>query len=168
MMCYGQQASFSVKIFAPVPPVPPIPPAPTGYVVLENDEDNDMNRADLVMVSPSQVGFWVILPSGRCVLHCRAMKYDKVRGEWYYGPWHEDHNMSYEKYRHSSFYNRNFHDYMNERYPKYYERHFKDERRDDRDRDHDKRFRDDRNDDKKWHDDKNDKKWHDRDRDDHR
>jgi hypothetical protein len=120
-VCMASYAQFgvSVRINAPMPPLPPMPP--TGFVVMPTDDD-DMNRPDLVVVSPTQMGFWVPTPSGR-ILRCRTMRYDG--GEWYYGPWHNDNNMTFNRYQHSSFYNMHFNNYMQERYPKYYDRRFK-------------------------------------------
>jgi hypothetical protein len=116
------QFSASFRVNVPVPPPPPIPPP--GYVILPSEDEN-MNRPDLMVISPTQVGFWVQMPSGRYVLHCRAMRYDRDLGEWYYGPWHEDYNLNYNRYRHSSFYNMPFNNYMQQRYPKYYDKRFR-------------------------------------------
>jgi hypothetical protein len=101
MLLSHAQVTFSVRVTPPLPPPPPQPPM--GYVVLSSDDD-DMNRNDLVVIGPGQVGFWIQEPSGRYVLHCRSMQYDHGSGEWFYGPWHEDRHMTYDRYRHSSFY----------------------------------------------------------------
>jgi hypothetical protein len=158
---------FSVHFSAPMPPPPPLPPP--GFVVISPD-DEDMNRSDLMVISPNRVGFWVMNPYGRYVLHCRSMQYDRRSGEWFYGPWHEDRNMTYDRYRHSSFYNKPFNNYMQERYPKYYDKRFnhrekqewkEEKRRDDRqDNWKEEKRKDDRRDDKQdW----DNKKKHDKD-----
>jgi hypothetical protein len=155
------QVQFSVHITPP--PLPPPPEPPTGFVVLSSDDD-DMNRSDLMVIGPGQVGFWVQDLAGRYTLSCRSMQYDRSSSEWFYGPWHKDH-MTYDQYRRSSFYNTPFNTYMKEKYPHYYDRRcnrqkheWKEEKqRDDRqDRNWNDKRHDDRRDWDKRHDD-NDK-----------
>lgn len=77
------QVGLSVNINVNRPAHPP-----EGYVA--TCDDDDMFREDLVVINNTCVGFWVILPTGRRILHCRNMWYDRKAGDWYYGPWHEN------------------------------------------------------------------------------
>jgi len=96
--------------------------APEGYVA--TCADDDMFREDLFVINTTCVGFWVVLPTGGRVLHCRNMWYDRKGRDWYYGPWHEDRTVTYISYRRCPYYNVRFHDYMHRGYPRYYERRF--------------------------------------------
>jgi len=119
------QAQFNVSVHIPMPPQPPVPPP--GFVILPTDDER-MNRSDLVVINPNQIGYWVQIPygtPGRYVLHCRTMRYDRDLGEWFYGPWYENYSMTLDRYRRSSFYNKHFNDYMKERYPTYYNKRFR-------------------------------------------
>jgi hypothetical protein len=97
--------------------------APEGYVA--TCDDDDMFREDLFVINNTCVGFWVVLPTGGRVLHCRNMWYDRKTRDWYYGPWREDRTVTYVGYRHGPYYNVRFHDYMHRTYPRYYERRFR-------------------------------------------
>jgi len=97
--------------------------APEGYVA--TCDDDDMFREDLFVINNSCVGFWVVLPNGVHVLHCRNMWYDRQTRDWYYGPWHEDRTVSFARYSRGPYYNVRFHDYMHRTYPRYYERRFR-------------------------------------------
>lgn len=122
--------SVNINVTAPVPvppfvPVPVQPPSqPDGYVVVA-DNDEDMNRDDLIIYDKGHVGFWLLLPSGDYVFRCRAMRYDRGAGEWYYGPWYERHDIDYHRYHMIHSHPEHFRDYMHRKYPRYYDRNFR-------------------------------------------
>ena len=118
----GVGISVNIGINQPAAPPPP-PPPPKGYYA-PSDDDEDMYRDDLVMINKTTIGFWVLLPTGYRVLHCRTMMYDQKHDEWYYGPWHEDRNRVYSNYRRSPYFGLVFYDYMHKNYPNYCERRF--------------------------------------------
>lgn len=97
--------------------------APEGYIA--TCDDDDMFREDLCVINNTCVGFWVVLPTGVHVLHCRNMWYDRQTRDRYYGPWHEDRTVSFARYSRGPYYNVRFHDYMHRTYPRYYERRFR-------------------------------------------
>jgi hypothetical protein len=118
----GISVDINVDKRAPAPaPAPMPPPAPEGYAVgYENDDD--MYRDDLVVIDRTTIGFWVVLPSGHRVLHCRSLWWDRRAGDWYYGPWHDDPRVAYVSYQRGPYWGVHFYDYMSQHYPKYYER----------------------------------------------
>lgn len=81
---------------------------PQGYVMECED------REDLIVISPDLIGFWVRLPSGRFVLHCRSVWYNSKTDILYYGPWREDRHMIYR-----GKYTRYDDNYVYGHYPKY-------------------------------------------------
>ena len=160
----GVSVDINVTAPVPVPPffhplLPPPPPVfvpvepplqPDGYVVA-TDNDGDMDRDDLIIYDRNHVGFWFLLPSGDYVFRCRAMRYDRGAGEWYYGPWYERHNIDYHRYHMIHSHPEHFRDYMHRRYPRYYENHLRhnrdsnqQKRHEDRHLDHNKNNHEDR------------------------
>lgn len=91
---------------------------------------DDLDREDLIVINNNQVGFWVMLPSGRWVFQCRSMWFDSEWNEWRYGPWWHDYAVSYSCHCHDSFrqfcpfHGVQFHTYMHRHYPKYWNRTF--------------------------------------------
>lgn len=92
---------------------------------ISRDYDN-MDREDLIIINNNQVGFWVMLPSGRWVFRCRSMWYDSGWDEWCYGPWWDNYSISYDYNGPFHLFGPShgvwFHPYMQNHYPKYWER----------------------------------------------
>ena len=133
-LIYGQ-VSFDIHISdgkAPPPPPPErvvVVEPPQGYEEYDCD-----SRADLIVISPNVIGFWVSLPSGRMVLRCRDVWYDDRGGRMFYGPWRED-RRAIRRHDYVRYDDR----YRGRCYPRYKHHHDKYvERRDDR-RDNDRR-----------------------------
>jgi hypothetical protein len=91
----------------------------SGYIGC-NDFEEDMDWDNLIVINNDRIGFWLVLPSGMCVFHCRNMWYDNGYDEWRYGPWWDDYTMSYGRPYHGV----SFHIYMERYYPRYHARYF--------------------------------------------
>ena len=98
--------------------------APVGYST--GEDDPAMDNDQLIILGGSRVGYWMMLPTGRWVLRCRAMWYDRGCDEWQYGPWGMDYSVAYDPHW-ANHYTR-FSGYMNRNYPRYYASHFRDDR----------------------------------------
>jgi hypothetical protein len=99
---------------------------PAGYVSYNSNDYDDMDREDLVVIDNNQVGFWVMLPSGRWVFRCRSMWYDSGWDEWCYGPWWDNYSISFNyngPFHLFGHYNGVwYHSFMYNHYPRYWER----------------------------------------------
>jgi hypothetical protein len=99
-----------------------------GYVMHNNYNSDYMDREDLIVIDNSQVGFWVMLPSGRWVFRCRSMWYDSGWDEWHYGPWWDNYSIAFSADCDDGFHLFNpyhgmwYHSYMYDHYPRYWER----------------------------------------------
>jgi hypothetical protein len=61
----------------------------------DNYEDDDVNCENLIVIDDNQVGYWVMLPSGRWVFRCRSMWFDAGLSDWRFGPWWNNVSISY-------------------------------------------------------------------------
>jgi hypothetical protein len=99
---------------------------PAGYVSYSSSDYDDMDREDLIIINNNQVGFWVMLPSGRWVFRCRSMWYDNGWDEWHYGPWWDNYSISYNFNEPFHFFHPYigmwFHPFIYNHYPNYWER----------------------------------------------
>jgi hypothetical protein len=101
-----------------------------GYVLYNDRDYDDMDREDLIVIDNSQVGFWVMLPSGRWVFRCRSMWYDNVWDEWHYGPWWDNYSIAFAPNCSDAFHLFHpyhgswYHSYMHNHYPRYWERNY--------------------------------------------
>jgi len=55
----------------------------SGYSTCD-DFDADMDWDNLIVINNDRIGFWIMLPSGMQVFHCRDMYYDYGCDEWRY------------------------------------------------------------------------------------
>ena len=99
---------------------------PLVYGSYCSSDYDDMDREDLIVIDNNQVGFWVMLPSGRWVFRCRSMWYDNGWDEWHYGPWWDNYSISYnysDPFHFSCPYNGMwYHSFIYSHYPRYWER----------------------------------------------
>jgi hypothetical protein len=55
----------------------------------------DVDDENLIVISDNEVGYWVMLPSGRWVMRTRRLWFDNGCSEWRFGPWSFNYSVNY-------------------------------------------------------------------------